>query len=136
MTTWFCDAFVSWQNGGIENANRRLRRWLPRQINIDRVSDEVWTRTALLWLNSPHNPTGSVLDRARLERVAALARRFGFWVGADEAYAEVWFEGAPHSMLECGTENVIAKLGVHSRLEAAMFVSQNHILDDLVAAEG
>ena len=33
-------------------------------------------------------------------------------------------------------QNVIAKLGVHSRLEAAMFVSQNHILDDLVAAEG
>jgi DNA-binding NarL/FixJ family response regulator len=33
-------------------------------------------------------------------------------------------------------QNVIAKLGVHSRLEAAMFVSQNRILDDLVAAEG
>ena len=26
--------------GGVENANGRLRRWLPRQIDIDRVSDE------------------------------------------------------------------------------------------------
>jgi IS30 family transposase len=32
MTTWFCDAYASWQNGGVENANGRLRRWLPRQI--------------------------------------------------------------------------------------------------------
>jgi IS30 family transposase len=40
MATWFCDAYASSQKGGIENADGRLRRWLPRQINIDRVSDE------------------------------------------------------------------------------------------------
>ena len=39
MTTWFCDAYASWQKGGIENANGRLRRWLPRDIDIDAVSD-------------------------------------------------------------------------------------------------
>jgi hypothetical protein len=40
MTTWFCDAYASWQKGGVENANGRLRRWFPRQIDIDQVSDE------------------------------------------------------------------------------------------------
>ena len=40
MTTWFCDAYASWQKGGIENANGRLRRWLPRQTDVDKVSDE------------------------------------------------------------------------------------------------
>ena len=40
MTTWFCDAYASWQKGGVENANGRLRHWLPRQIDIDKVSDE------------------------------------------------------------------------------------------------
>ena len=40
MITWFCDAYASWQKGGVENANGRLRRWLPRQIDIDKVSDE------------------------------------------------------------------------------------------------
>ena len=40
MTTWFCHAYASWQKGGVENANGRLRRWLPRQIDIDKVSDE------------------------------------------------------------------------------------------------
>jgi IS30 family transposase len=40
MTTWFCDAYASWQKGGIENANGRLRRWLPRNLDIDQVSDQ------------------------------------------------------------------------------------------------
>jgi IS30 family transposase len=40
MTTWFCDAYASWQKGGVENANGRLRRWLPRHIDIDEMSDE------------------------------------------------------------------------------------------------
>ena len=40
MTTWFCDAYASWQKGEVENANGRLRRWLPRHIDIDKVSDE------------------------------------------------------------------------------------------------
>ena len=40
MATWFCDAYASWQKGGVENANGRLRRWLPPDIDIDRMSDE------------------------------------------------------------------------------------------------
>jgi IS30 family transposase len=40
MATWFCDAYASWQKGGIENSNGRLRRWLPRQTNIDNLTDE------------------------------------------------------------------------------------------------
>src|SRR5271166_1094720 len=39
MATWFCDAYASWQKGGVENANDRLRRWLPPHIDIDRISD-------------------------------------------------------------------------------------------------
>lgn len=40
MTTWFCDAYASWQKGGVENANGRLRRWLPRNIELDTLSDQ------------------------------------------------------------------------------------------------
>ncbi|MBI1799714.1 MAG: aminotransferase class I/II-fold pyridoxal phosphate-dependent enzyme [Candidatus Eisenbacteria bacterium] len=74
-----------------------------------RVPDDVWSRTALLWLGSPHNPTGAVLELPALARVLETAKRFGFWVAADEAYCEVYFENRrPHSMLELGFENVIA----------------------------
>jgi IS30 family transposase len=40
MATWFCDAYASWQKGGVENANGRLRRWLPRDIDLDALSDQ------------------------------------------------------------------------------------------------
>ena len=40
MTTWFCDAYASWQKGSVENANGRLRRWLPRDIELDTLSDQ------------------------------------------------------------------------------------------------
>lgn len=72
------------------------------------VPDEIWDRTALLWLGTPHNPTGATLDPAALANVASVARRHGFWVASDEAYAEIWFDQAPHSMLEQGFDNVLA----------------------------
>ena len=34
------DAYASWQKGGVENANGRLRRWLPPHIDIDRMPEE------------------------------------------------------------------------------------------------
>jgi len=84
---------------------RSQDRW---HFDPSRVSEAVWERTALLWLNTPHNPTGATLDLGELRAVAELARRHGFWVAADEAYAEVYFDEAPHSMLEAGLENVVA----------------------------
>jgi acetylornithine aminotransferase len=79
------------------------------KFNPSRVPDEVWAKTALLWLNSPHNPTGSVLTREEGGRIVELARRHGFWVASDEAYSDLWFEdGPPPSLLEHGLENVIA----------------------------
>ena len=74
----------------------------------ERVPEEIWRRTALLWINSPHNPTGAVLDPATAARIVALARRHGFWVASDEAYGDLWFEGsAPGTLLSHGLENVI-----------------------------
>src|SRR3954469_8753031 len=39
MTTWSCDAYASWQKGAVENANGRLRRDLPRDLDLDALSD-------------------------------------------------------------------------------------------------
>lgn len=40
VSTWFCDAYASWQKGAVENANGRLRRDLPRNFDIDKLSEE------------------------------------------------------------------------------------------------
>src|SRR3712207_4123238 len=39
ITTWFCDAYASWQKGAVENANGRLRRDLPRDLDLDALGD-------------------------------------------------------------------------------------------------
>lgn len=78
------------------------------RFDPDSVPNEVWQQTSLLWLGSPHNPTGATLEPAALASLAALARAHGFWIAADEAYADIWFDQAPHSMLEAGFDNVLA----------------------------
>ena len=40
LNAYFCDPRAPWQKGGVENANGRLRRWLPRHLDIDQMSDE------------------------------------------------------------------------------------------------
>jgi IS30 family transposase len=39
MATWFCDAYASWQKGAVEDANGRLRRDLPRDLDLDALGD-------------------------------------------------------------------------------------------------
>jgi hypothetical protein len=59
MTTWFCDAYASWQKGGIENANGRLRRWLPRHLDIDCTSDQEIQEIVLTTNLTPPFASGS-----------------------------------------------------------------------------
>src|SRR5262249_30654971 len=47
------------------------------RFDPDRVPADIWNRTALLWVNSPHNPTGSVLGHAAAPRRVRLARAHG-----------------------------------------------------------
>jgi len=78
------------------------------RFDPDRVPAEVWARTALLWLNSPHNPTGSVMLPATGERLVRMAREQGFWIASDEAYSDLWFEGGPPgTLLSHGLENLV-----------------------------
>jgi acetylornithine aminotransferase len=76
---------------------------------LDHVHDEVWDRAALVWLNSPNNPTGAIASLDYYARLAALARERGFVLAADEAYSELWFEAQPASVLQLpDLANVVA----------------------------
>jgi acetylornithine aminotransferase len=67
---------------------------------LDEVPGEVWDRAALVWLNTPNNPTGAVAPLSMLERLASLARDHGFVFASDEAYSELWFAEPPPSALQ------------------------------------
>jgi aspartate/methionine/tyrosine aminotransferase len=68
-------------------------------LDLDELERRLSPRTRLLILNSPQNPTGGVLDRAQLERIAALARDRGIPVLADEVYRQFLYEGECVSIL-------------------------------------
>jgi len=63
------------------------------RYDLDEIESKVTSKTRVLYINSPSNPTGGVLTRSDLERLAALARERDLWVISDEAYEDVVFEG-------------------------------------------
>src|SRR5580765_3878408 len=63
------------------------------RYDLDEVESKITSKTRVLYLNSPSNPTGGVLMRSDLERLAAIAREHDLWVISDEAYEDVVFDG-------------------------------------------
>ena len=82
---------------GVALAGARLRRvpLRPPEWRFDpaELAAAVSERTRLVLLNSPHNPTGRVLDRAELEAVAALCREHDLIAVTDEVYEHLVFDG-------------------------------------------
>ncbi|MET9108439.1 pyridoxal phosphate-dependent aminotransferase [Streptomyces zhihengii] len=63
------------------------------RLDLDELRDAVTERTRLILLNTPHNPTGTVLTREELAAVAALAVERDLLVVTDEVYEHLVFEG-------------------------------------------
>jgi succinyldiaminopimelate transaminase len=77
-------------------------------LELADISDADAERALCIWVNSPSNPTGELLD---LSAAAAWGRAHGVLVLSDECYAEFSYASGPTTMLREGTEGVIA---VHS----------------------
>ena len=71
----------------------RLHEASGWRYDLDEIESKITPRTRVLYLNSPSNPTGGVLTRRDLERLAAIAREHDLWVISDEAYEDVVFDG-------------------------------------------
>jgi len=59
------------------------------------VPDAVWARTQLLIVCSPGNPTGAVMPLSEWKMLFELSDRFGFVIGSDECYSEIYFRDEP-----------------------------------------
>ena len=62
------------------------------KLRAEDVRSAITDKTAAIIINSPSNPLGSVMDRADLEQIAALADEHGFAVISDEVYDEMVFD--------------------------------------------
>ncbi len=64
--------------------------------DFDAVSPSVWQQCQLVYLCSPGNPTGAVIDPDALSTLIALAHQYDFIIASDECYSEIYFdEGNP-----------------------------------------
>jgi aspartate aminotransferase len=61
--------------------------------DLDELERAITPRTRAIYVNSPNNPTGGVLTRSDLERIAAIATERKLWVISDEAYEDILFKG-------------------------------------------
>ena len=86
------------------------------QLDLDVISDDDAARALVLWSNSPSNPTGALDD---LERVAAWGRRNNVLAASDECYAEFTWSSRPRTILEYGTEGVLALHSISKRSNLA-----------------
>ncbi|MEV0691668.1 pyridoxal phosphate-dependent aminotransferase [Streptomyces sp. NPDC050388] len=66
------------------------------RLDLDELRDAVTDRTRLLLINTPHNPTGTVLTREELSAIAALAVERDLLVVTDEVYEHLVFDDAAH----------------------------------------
>ena len=62
----------------------------------DKMAAAVTPRTRLIVINSPHNPTGSVLRRADLEQLAAIVAGTSILILSDEVYEHMVYDGEQH----------------------------------------
>src|SRR5215475_12501745 len=73
-------------------------------LDVDRLRAGVTSRTKLLILNSPNNPTSAVFSPAALEAAARLALERNLWIISDECYEPFTFEGRHRSVAALGPE--------------------------------
>ncbi len=66
-------------------------------IDWQRLGEAIGPRTRMIVLNTPHNPSGTLLERSDLERLAELIRERDIWLLSDEVYEHLVFDGREHA---------------------------------------
>jgi len=59
-------------------------------LDLDSLTEDEWRRTQLVYVCTPGNPTGHVLDLATWRNLFERADRYGFVIASDECYSEIY----------------------------------------------
>ena len=74
--------------------------------DFDAIPDDIWKRCQLIYICSPGNPTGAVLDKDTLKSLITKAEQDDFIIASDECYSELYFDESnpPAGLLEAAHE--------------------------------
>lgn len=67
------------------------------RIDWQKLADAIGPRTRMIVLNTPHNPSGALIEAADLDRLAALIRERDIYLLSDEVYEHLVFDGREHA---------------------------------------
>jgi succinyldiaminopimelate transaminase len=87
-------------------------------LRVDDVPDEAWERLSLLWICTPHNPTGAITSRSDMEALYERCRETDTLLLSDEAYSDTYGEDVPTGILEIagpGSPGALAYLSCSKR---------------------
>ena len=70
------------------------KNWLP---DLEELSKVITSKTKLLCLNNPNNPTGAVIPDWMLEKIVEISKEKNVWILSDEAYRGLNLYGNPYS---------------------------------------
>ncbi|KQN47644.1 aminotransferase [Serratia sp. Leaf50] len=73
-------------------------------IDWDEVASAINSRTRMIIINSPHNPTGAIFTQHDIDRLTALTRHTDIVILSDEVYEHVVFDGERHESMACHPE--------------------------------
>ncbi|MCM2288945.1 MAG: succinyldiaminopimelate transaminase [Sulfuritalea sp.] len=89
-------------------------------MDWDALPETVWRDVQLVYVCSPANPTGKVMDLAAWKALFELSDRFGFVIASDECYSEIYFDEAAPPL---GGLTAAAQLGRHDYRNLVAFSS-------------
>lgn len=61
-------------------------------LDFAQLTTDIWSRTQLVYVCSPSNPTGRVMTMEEWQQLFALSDRYGFIIASDECYSEIYFD--------------------------------------------
>ncbi len=85
-------------------------------VDWEKIRSHLTPNTRLLILNTPHNPTGSVLTSRDLDTLAGIVEKYDIFILSDEVYEHIIFDGKKHESISsrpelAGRAFVISSLG-------------------------
>ncbi|OLS22649.1 MAG: Aspartate aminotransferase [Candidatus Heimdallarchaeota archaeon LC_3] len=66
------------------------------EYSIDKIEEKITLKTKAIYICSPHNPTGAVLSKEKLQKLVNLSNKHNLWIVTDEAYEDIIYHPYNH----------------------------------------
>lgn len=116
-----------------------LNRKNNYQYSCEDIINKITSRTKAIFINSPQNPSGAIVPKEELQKIANLAAERGLWLVCDEAYEDLVYEGEHYSAASGlnGYEKAVSiysfsKSHAMSGLRVGYIVSTNKLLAERI----